>query len=174
MFYCYILYSPKLDKYYVGHSHDVGLRLTQHNSGISAFTSKADDWIQFTNKHLRQESLHGAEKMRSKRKRAVNISNGSFRLTRRLHAPKAFGEEVIGSTPIFSTFRPGRPKGDLFFMGVLLLYFLLTQFLDRYYTGHAGDTDMLLIQHNCGFSTAKLMITNPYKKVKPLMGRGLY
>jgi len=44
MFYCYILYSLKLDRYYVGHSQDIDLRLVQHNSGISAFTAKADDW----------------------------------------------------------------------------------------------------------------------------------
>ena len=44
MFYCYILYSLKLDRYYVGHTQDIDLRLIQHNSGISAFTAKADDW----------------------------------------------------------------------------------------------------------------------------------
>ena len=40
----YIIYSPKLDKYYIGYSEDVVLRLEQHNSGISTFTAKASDW----------------------------------------------------------------------------------------------------------------------------------
>ncbi len=45
MFCCYIIYSQKLDKYYVGHSEDMQERLAQHNSGISAFTAKAADWV---------------------------------------------------------------------------------------------------------------------------------
>jgi putative endonuclease len=45
IFYVYIIYSAKLDKYYVGYSEDVIARLLQHNSGISTFTSKASDWI---------------------------------------------------------------------------------------------------------------------------------
>ena len=41
---CYILYSAKIDRYYIGHTEDLELRLLQHNSGISTFTSKATDW----------------------------------------------------------------------------------------------------------------------------------
>jgi putative endonuclease len=45
IFYGYIIYSPSLDKYYVGYSFDLNTRLRQHNSGISTFTSKANDWV---------------------------------------------------------------------------------------------------------------------------------
>jgi putative endonuclease len=41
----YIIYSQKLDKYYVGHTENLELRLEQHNTGISTFTSKANDWV---------------------------------------------------------------------------------------------------------------------------------
>ena len=41
----YIIYSLKLNKYYVGYSEDVAVRLAQHNEGISTFTSKAKDWV---------------------------------------------------------------------------------------------------------------------------------
>ncbi|MBR9853644.1 MAG: GIY-YIG nuclease family protein [Algicola sp.] len=42
----YIIYSKKLDKYYVGESNDVDLRLFQHNSGFykNSYTAKIDDW----------------------------------------------------------------------------------------------------------------------------------
>jgi putative endonuclease len=43
-FYVYIIYSPLLDKYYIGYTSDLEKRLTEHNAGISLFTSKADDW----------------------------------------------------------------------------------------------------------------------------------
>jgi putative endonuclease len=45
MFYnVYILYSAKLNKYYVGYTENISIRLKQHNEGISTFTSKATDW----------------------------------------------------------------------------------------------------------------------------------
>jgi len=40
----YIIYSKKLDKYYVGYTENISVRLEQHNSGLSSFTSKTDDW----------------------------------------------------------------------------------------------------------------------------------
>lgn len=40
----YIIYSKKLDKYYVGYIENIEIRLAQHNSGISDYTSKATDW----------------------------------------------------------------------------------------------------------------------------------
>jgi putative endonuclease len=44
-YFCYIIYSKTLDRYYVGHTEDVDVRLIQHNSGISTFTAKAQDWV---------------------------------------------------------------------------------------------------------------------------------
>ena len=44
-FYVYIIYSPLLDKYYIGYTTDLIKRLSEHNSGISTFTSKASDWV---------------------------------------------------------------------------------------------------------------------------------
>jgi putative endonuclease len=44
MFYIYILFSPTLNKHYIGYTGDLSKRLEDHNSGISTFTSKADDW----------------------------------------------------------------------------------------------------------------------------------
>ncbi|HYD20477.1 MAG TPA: GIY-YIG nuclease family protein [Flavipsychrobacter sp.] len=41
----YIIFSAKLDKYYVGYTEDLMVRLAQHNEGISDFTSVAQDWI---------------------------------------------------------------------------------------------------------------------------------
>ncbi|MBS1774509.1 MAG: GIY-YIG nuclease family protein [Bacteroidetes bacterium] len=41
---CYIIYSKKLDRFYVGYTDDIVVRLSQHNNGISTYTSKASDW----------------------------------------------------------------------------------------------------------------------------------
>ncbi|OSZ82194.1 excinuclease ABC subunit C [Chitinophagaceae bacterium IBVUCB1] len=41
----YILYSTKLEKYYVGHTEDVERRIEEHNNGKGNFTSKGLPWI---------------------------------------------------------------------------------------------------------------------------------
>ena len=45
----YILYSSKIDRYYVGSCLDLSERLNQHNSKFfsSAFTIQSDDWNLF-------------------------------------------------------------------------------------------------------------------------------
>ena len=43
-FWIYIIFSFSLDKYYVGYTTDLERRLTEHNNGISTFTSKATNW----------------------------------------------------------------------------------------------------------------------------------
>ena len=44
MYYVYILFSAKKDKYYVGQSEAIVDRVASHNSGISPYTSMTDDW----------------------------------------------------------------------------------------------------------------------------------
>ena len=58
----YILYSAKLDKYYVGHTSDLEKRLAEHNSGISDFTAKATDWtLKYTEVFENREAAHKRE-----------------------------------------------------------------------------------------------------------------
>lgn len=42
----YIIYSQRIDKYYVGYtSQNIGERIRKHNSNHKGFTGKANDWI---------------------------------------------------------------------------------------------------------------------------------
>jgi putative endonuclease len=45
MYYCYILYSEKLDKYYIGSTSNVEGRILRHNSSNHGFTSTGKPWI---------------------------------------------------------------------------------------------------------------------------------
>ena len=45
MYFVYILYSEKLNKYYVGYTKNVEQRLALHNHGQETFTSKGIPWI---------------------------------------------------------------------------------------------------------------------------------
>ncbi len=42
---CYILYSPSLNRYYIGYTSDaLEERLRKHNTNHKGFTGKATDW----------------------------------------------------------------------------------------------------------------------------------
>ena len=46
MFYVYIIYISKLDKYYVGYTSNIELRIeSYHNQGRSTYTSKGIPWV---------------------------------------------------------------------------------------------------------------------------------
>ena len=46
MYYCYILYSLNLNKYYIGETENIDKRLELHNSNFfgGSFTSQSNDW----------------------------------------------------------------------------------------------------------------------------------
>jgi len=44
MYYAYVIYSPTGKKYYKGSCHDLGIRLSGHNSGNTTFTRKFRPW----------------------------------------------------------------------------------------------------------------------------------
>tara|TARA_Y100000588_G_C13541698_1_gene622280 strand:- start:269 stop:517 length:249 start_codon:yes stop_codon:yes gene_type:complete len=45
MFYVYIIYSDKLNKYYTGSCDQLDTRLEDHNSGRSTYTKSGKPWI---------------------------------------------------------------------------------------------------------------------------------
>ena len=44
MFYTYIIYSKSKEKYYIGYTEDLELRLERHNSGGSRSTKSGSPW----------------------------------------------------------------------------------------------------------------------------------
>ena len=45
MLYFYIIYSKQINKYYVGSTENIDLRIERHNLGTTRFTSQANDWV---------------------------------------------------------------------------------------------------------------------------------
>ena len=71
MFFVYILYSKKIDRYYVGYTSDPEKRLLEHNTGISAYTSRADDWeLMYQEEFPSREEAHKRE-LAIKKKKSV-------------------------------------------------------------------------------------------------------
>ena len=67
MFFVYILYSEKIDKYYVGCSENLEQRLINHNAGMSTFTSRGIPWIRVYEEMF--ETLSEARKRESEIKK---------------------------------------------------------------------------------------------------------
>jgi putative endonuclease len=83
MFYIYIIYSITLDKYYIGYTSDLSKRLTEHNLGISTYTSKAMDWDLKYSKAFptREEAMRKEKEIKRKKSRTylewlINSSAG--------------------------------------------------------------------------------------------------
>ena len=45
MYFFYILYSPSLDKFYIGTTADLSGRVRRHNSRHKGFTGQGNDWL---------------------------------------------------------------------------------------------------------------------------------
>ena len=45
MYFVYILYSNKIDKYYIGSTDNIPGRLRRHNQGNKSFTSTGKPWM---------------------------------------------------------------------------------------------------------------------------------
>ncbi len=74
----YILYSEKLDKFYIGSSKELLFRIEQHfNKEIeNGFTTKSDDWkLFFSVENLEYKQARGIEAHIKKMKSSVYIRN---------------------------------------------------------------------------------------------------
>lgn len=70
-FYVYILYSATSDKYYVGSTDDLTIRLNQHNTGRNISTKHGIPWvIKYTEMFSsRGESLNRENEIKKKKSR---------------------------------------------------------------------------------------------------------
>jgi putative endonuclease len=76
-YYCYIIYSRQLDRFYVGHTEDLSIRVDQHRSGASKYTSKATDWELVYKEQFADRLLAQRREREIKQKKAGSILNGS-------------------------------------------------------------------------------------------------
>ena len=67
MFFVYILFSEKFDKYYVGQTNHFGNRLKRHNDGYNSFTKPYRPWIKalVLEKPSRAEAMELEKKLKN-------------------------------------------------------------------------------------------------------------
>jgi putative endonuclease len=71
LFFVYIIFSPGLDKFYVGYTGNLEKRLMEHNTGVSTYTSKSADWELKWVKEFssREEAMIEEKRIKSKKSR---------------------------------------------------------------------------------------------------------
>ncbi|MBL4587391.1 MAG: GIY-YIG nuclease family protein [Flavobacteriales bacterium] len=70
MFSSYIIYSEKVDRYYIGSTMNLNQRLDDHNSGRSPFTKGKSPWVLKWSCEFETRSEAHKEEMRLKRKKS--------------------------------------------------------------------------------------------------------
>ncbi|MCK4357141.1 MAG: GIY-YIG nuclease family protein [Candidatus Cloacimonetes bacterium] len=69
MYFIYILYSEKKDKYYVGHTNNLTLRLKRHNSGRNKSTKSGVPWemVYFEEYETKSEAMKRENKIKKQK-----------------------------------------------------------------------------------------------------------
>ena len=63
MFTVYILYSSKVDRYYVGHTNNIERRITEHNRKKGKYTDRGIPWeIVYTEQYTTKQEAEKREK----------------------------------------------------------------------------------------------------------------
>ncbi len=83
MFFMYILYSEKFDRYYVGSTENVELRLHRHNNKMVTSTKRAVPWLIVYTEHFatRAEAVNResqVKKMKSRKYIEALIANNKI------------------------------------------------------------------------------------------------
>ena len=72
MFFTYIIYSQRIDRYYIGSTDDLQRRLDDHNSGRTPSTRKKGPWMLRWSKEFatRSEALAEEKRLKARKSRA--------------------------------------------------------------------------------------------------------
>ncbi len=149
MHFCYILYSKKIDKYYIGQTSNIHGRIARHNSSKKGFTSTGKPWVLvYSEKFHDKSSALKREKQLKRWKSRKDIE----RLIQK-------GSEHPGETGrvwVLPRTRDHRPQKttyhtDRWFFVYLNMYFsyiLYSQKIDKYYIGQTSNIDARIARHN--------------------------
>ena len=73
MYFTYILYSEKCDRYYIGYSADVHVRLERHNAGMVTATRNCRPYIIKATKQFTAEQEARSEEIRLKKLKSRKV-----------------------------------------------------------------------------------------------------
>ena len=74
MYAVYILYSSKLDRYYIGYSSDIAGRLRRHNDHSKGYTNAGKPWVLvYYEDYMKKSDASAREKQLKKLKNRVRL-----------------------------------------------------------------------------------------------------
>ncbi len=71
MYFVYIIYSKKRDRFYVGYTSDISFRITKHNAGATVSTRSGIPWeLVYTEEYLaKTEAIKREKEIKNKKSR---------------------------------------------------------------------------------------------------------
>ena len=76
MWFVYIIYSEKLDRYYIGYTDDIPWRLERHNLGWGRFTKGGIPWkLVYSEKFANKQEAMKREKEIKRKKNRIYIEH---------------------------------------------------------------------------------------------------
>src|SRR5437867_1337789 len=143
--YCYILYSPSLDKYYVGSTTDIARRVQEHNRGKDKFTRTGRPWTL-----VYREEFERLIEARGRERYIKRMKSRKF-----IRSVEQGGEKsitiLIGRVTGLNNVRitdTGYRESGVFFMSSVYCYILYSPSLDKYYVGSTTDIARKVQEHN--------------------------
>ena len=76
MYFVYILYSEKCNRYYTGYAADVNARLTRHNNGVVTATKNCKPYQLMASKSFESETEARKEEARIKKQKSRKYIEG--------------------------------------------------------------------------------------------------
>ena len=76
MYFVYIIYSGKIDRYYIGFTQDIEARIKKHNSNHDEYTGKKGNWeLKYQEEFTTKEGAYASERQIKKWKSRKLIEN---------------------------------------------------------------------------------------------------
>lgn len=80
MYYVYVLYSFRIDRFYTGHCQDTGDRFIRHNQGRSKSTKTGVPWVMVHSEAFdtRSKAIHRERQIKAMKSRAYLVKITGF------------------------------------------------------------------------------------------------
>ena len=164
MHFVYIIYSQKVDQYYIGETEDIENRLLKHNTGFfkNSFTAKTNDWKLFFSiscynrtqaqkieKHIKKNEK---QEIHSKpEKTSQYFQKTAFKILKQFEPiPIAIGRGAKSHASFSVAF--------LLSSIMHFVYIIYSQKVDQYYIGETEDIENRDQFYNLGFYDFKNII----------------
>jgi putative endonuclease len=140
MYFVYVIYSEKLDKYYIGFTADIQDRLANHNRKSNGFSNRGRPWVL-----VYSEPFNSKKEAMQREKQLKNWKNRQ-RLESYSQLAQSIPTDKSGGSGVRLPHRPKNHNRKISLM--YFVYVIYSQKNDKYYIGFTADINDRLVKYN--------------------------